>query len=89
MLIKALQNFIANDLPDGTAGRVYDVAEPFGRHLIEIGVAVAVKMAEPAPEAKALPKPEAARPSSASQPGQASPEPTATPRRGRPRKSSQ
>lgn len=83
MLIKALQNFISEHVPDGTAGKVYQVPDAFGQHLIDTGIGAAVKIEEPAP----LVKREAAPPSSASQAAPVSHAPTATPRKGRPPKS--
>lgn len=85
MRIEVLQDTLIGGQWTGVG--VGDFAPHIAEHLIAIGVArpYEAKVVE-AIETK---KSEAARPSSASQPDQVSPQPIATPRRGRPRKSSQ
>jgi len=84
MQIKFTRDNIITTLPDAQnvrVGEIKTVHPDVGRHLIDAGVAIEIKVQEPVRKKD--------QPSSASQADPASQPKTATKRRGRPRKSSQ
>lgn len=82
MQIKLItDNFTSDLIASPVRGKVYDLRDDFAQHLVDIGVAMALKV-ETVERKKA-------EPSSVSQAAPVSQPTTASKRRGRPRKSSQ